>query len=70
MAFSDHISELKRPSKVGSLVAMSHFFFFSFNLSPITKGRLCQCRLNYLNQMSLLLQGFLNNVGDRRFAKD
>ena len=55
LSFRDHISKLKRPSKVGSLVAMSHLFFF-FNLSRMTIGRLCQCRLNYLREMSLLLQ--------------
>ena len=28
LSFSDHISKLKRHSKVSSLVAMSHLFFF------------------------------------------
>ena len=34
LSFSDHISKSKRPSNVGSLVAMSHLFF-----SPLTKCR-------------------------------
>ena len=30
LSFSDHISKLKRPSKVGSLVAMSHLSFLTY----------------------------------------